>query len=211
MGQPGDGGLQFAPDGHSVLFLSGREGGQQIWLADFDPATGAASNAKKLTAIATEADNAKWSPDGHSVVFTSGVYPDCPAITTADFDTGNKCNADRDAALAASKVKAQIFTHLLYRHWDHFTGDKRSHLFLVSVETGAMRDLNPGDTHDVPPFSLEGLGCGCDFAPDSKGAGVHREYRSCSGHQHQRQHLHARSDRSGGEAGEGEHVGGRQL
>ena len=75
---------------------------------------------------------------------------------------------DRDAALAASKVKAQIFTHLLYRHWDHFTGDKRSHLFLVSVESGAMRDLNPGDTHDVPPFSLEGPGCGCDFSPDSK-------------------------------------------
>ena len=31
-----------------------------------------------------------------------------------------------------------------------------------------MRDLNPGDTHDVPPFSLEGGGCGCDFSPDSK-------------------------------------------
>jgi dipeptidyl aminopeptidase/acylaminoacyl peptidase len=168
VGQPGDGGLQFAPNGHSVLFLSGREGGQQIWLADFDPATGAATNAKKLTAIFTEADNAKWSPDGHSVVFTSGVYPDCPPITTADFDSGNKCNTDRDAALAASKVKAQIFTHLLYRRWDRFTGDKRSHLFLVSVETGAMRDLNPGDTHDVPPFSLEGGGCGCDFSPDAK-------------------------------------------
>ncbi len=168
VGQPGDGGLQFAPNGHSVLFLSGREGGQQIWLADFDPATGAATNAKKLTAIFTEADNAKWSPDGHSVVFTSGVYPDCPPITTADFDTGNKCNTDRDAALATSKVKAQIFTRLLYRHWDRFTGDKRSHLFLVSVESGAMRDLSPDDTHDVPPFSLEGGGCGCDFSPDSK-------------------------------------------
>jgi dipeptidyl aminopeptidase/acylaminoacyl peptidase len=166
--RPGDGGLQFAPNGHSVLFLSGREGGQQIWLADFDPATGAATNAKKLTAIFTEADNAKWSPDSKSIVFTSEIYPDCPAITTADFDSGNKCNTDRDAALAASKVKAQIFTHLLYRHWDRYTGDKRSHLFLVSVVTGAMRDLNPGDTHDVPPFSLEGGGCGCDFAPDSK-------------------------------------------
>ncbi|MGA9062253.1 MAG: S9 family peptidase, partial [Terracidiphilus sp.] len=55
-----------------------------------------------------------------------------------------------------------------YRHWDHYTGDKRSHLFLVLVDGGGMRDLNPGDTHDVPPFSLEGGGCGCDFSPDSK-------------------------------------------
>jgi dipeptidyl aminopeptidase/acylaminoacyl peptidase len=168
VGQPGDSGLQFAPDGHSVLFLSGRENGQQVWVADFDPATGAASNAKKLTAIATEADNAKWSPDSKSIVFTSAVYPNCPAITMADFDTGNKCNAGRDAVLAASKVKAQIWTQLLYRHWDHYTGDKRSHLFLVSVDGGGMRDLNPNDAHDVPPFSLEGPSCGCDFAPDSK-------------------------------------------
>jgi len=65
-------------------------------------------------------------------VFVSDVYPDCPAITPADGGAGDKCNADRDAALAGSKVKAQIFTHLLYRHWDHYTGDKRSHLFLVS-------------------------------------------------------------------------------
>jgi dipeptidyl aminopeptidase/acylaminoacyl peptidase len=166
--QPGDSGVQFAPDGKRILFLSGRENGQQIWLADFDPATGATSNAKKLTAIATEADNAKWSPDSKSIVFTSAVYPDCPAIARADFDTGNKCNAGRDAVLAASKVKAQIWTHLLYRHWDHYTGDKRSHLFLVSVDGGGMRDLNPSDTHDVPPFSLEGSSCGCDFAPDSK-------------------------------------------
>jgi dipeptidyl aminopeptidase/acylaminoacyl peptidase len=165
VGQSGDGGPQFAFDGHSLLFLSGREGGQQIWLADFDTATGVASNAKKLTALATEADNALWSPDGKSIVFTSAVYPDCAAITAADFATGNKCNADRDAA--ASKVKAQVFTHLLYRHWNHYTGDKRSHLFLVSVENGAMRDLTPNDPHDVPPFSLGGGG-GFAFAPDSK-------------------------------------------
>ncbi len=168
VGQPGDADPQFAPDGNRILFLSSREGGQQVWTADFDPATGATTNAKKLTAIATEADNAKWSPDGKSIVFTSFVYPDCPAITTADFATGNACNADRDKALADSKVKAQIFTHLLYRHWNHYTGDKRSHLFLVSVDNGAMRDLNAGVTHDVPPFSLEGSGCGCDISPDSK-------------------------------------------
>jgi dipeptidyl aminopeptidase/acylaminoacyl peptidase len=169
VGQPGDGGIDFAPDGKRILFLSGREGGQQVWLADFDTATGVASNARKLTAIATDADGAKWSPDGKSIVFASAVYPDCAAITAADFDTGNKCNADRDAALAASKVKAQIFTHLLYRHWNHFTGDKRSHLFLLSVNDGKMRDLTPNDPHDVPPdYPTESLGCGCAFSPDGK-------------------------------------------
>jgi len=179
--QPGDSGVQFAPDGKHILFLSSRAGSEQVWLADFDGATGATSNAKKLTNIATEAGDAIWSPDGNSILFDSAVYPDCPAITTADAATGDtgvptdrsssvgwKCNADRDAAAAASKVKAQIFTHLLYRHWDHFTGAKRTHLFLVTVATGTLRDLTPNDPRDVPPFSLEGGGCGCAFAPDSK-------------------------------------------
>ena len=166
--QPGDSGVQFSADGKSILFLSSRTGSQQIWRADFDPATGAASNAKQLTHITTEADNTIWSPDSQSIVFTSAVYPDCPAISTADFATGNSCNAARDKSAADNPVKAQIWTHLLYRHWDHFTGNKRSHLFLVSVADGTMRDLTPGNPHDVPPFSLEGGGCGCAFAPDSK-------------------------------------------
>ncbi len=113
-----------------------------------------------------DADNAIWSPDSRSIVFTAEVYPDCPAITPEHPDAA-KCTIDRDAAQAANPVKAQIFTHLLYRHWNHFTGDKRSHLFLLDVATGAVRDLTPNDPHDVPPFSLEG-GCGCAISPDSK-------------------------------------------
>jgi len=164
--KPGDSGPQFAPDGKSILFLSGRNGLQQVWLAEFDPATGATTNPRRLTSISTEAADALWSPDGKSIVFTSAVYPDCPAITAAD-STGDTCNANRDIAQTASKVKALVFTHLLYRHWNHYTGAKRNHLFLVSVETGAVRDLTPNDPHDVPPFSLGGSG-GFAFAPDSK-------------------------------------------
>jgi dipeptidyl aminopeptidase/acylaminoacyl peptidase len=162
--KPGDSGLQFSPDGRSVLFLSG----QQIWLADFDSTTGKTSNARKLTSIAAGADSAKWAPDSKSIAFLSSVYPDCPAVTPADGESGNRCNADRDAALAASKVKAQIFTRLLYRHWNHYTGDKRSHIFLVSVDDGRLRDLTPNDPRDVPPFSLEDSSCGCAFSPDAK-------------------------------------------
>jgi len=165
--QAGDGGPQFSADGKRILWLSSRDGSQQVWTAAFDPETGATSDAKKLTNIATEADNAQWSHDGSFVVFTSAVYPDCPAITMENFESGNTCNAERDKKTAESKVKAQIFTHLLYRHWNHFTGDKRSHLFMVQVDSGKMRDLNPGDVHDVPPFSLEGGG-GFSISPDSK-------------------------------------------
>ena len=135
------------------------------------------------TFFATGADNAKWSPDSKSIVFTSAVYPDCPAIGPDTFTAGNQCNADRDDALAASKVKAQIFTHLLYRHWNHYTGDKRSHLFLFAVDSGAIRDLTPNDPHDVPPFSLEGGGCGCDFSPDSKELAFTENLDPDAGHQ----------------------------
>ncbi len=168
--QPGDAGVQFAPGGKRILFLSGRSGSVQIWLADFDPATGATSNARQLTSIPTSAENARWSPDGKSIAFTSHVYPDCPAITATDSATGAKCNADRTAAVAANPVKARIFTHLLYRHWDHFTDAKVSHLFLIDVVTGAMRDLTPNDPHNVPPDypSQDQNGGGFAFAPDSK-------------------------------------------
>ena len=168
VGEPGDSDPEFSSDSKRILWISGREGGQQVWVADFDSSSGAASNAKKLTAISTGADSPKWLPDGRSVVFLSAVYPDCPAIRPADGEAGNKCNADRDKALTDSKVEAQIWTQLLYRHWNHYTGDKRFHLFQVLVDGGGMRDLNPGDPHDVPPFSLEDSSCGCNFSPDSK-------------------------------------------
>ena len=167
--KPGDSGLEFAPGGERILFLSSRTGAAQIWLADFDPATGLATHERKLTNLDFGLDNAKWSSDGRSIIFTAAVYPDCPAIVPNDAGTGAECTYQRDAALAASKVKARVFTHLFYRHWDHYTGDKRTHLFLVSVENGDVRDLTPNDPHSVPPeYPTENLGCGCAFAPDSK-------------------------------------------
>jgi dipeptidyl aminopeptidase/acylaminoacyl peptidase len=148
---------RFSPDGKRILFESARDEGQQIWLAPFDTATGTIGKAHRLTSISTEADGAIWSPDGQNILFVSSVYPDCK---------DDACNKQRDEERAQSKVKAQVFTHLLYRHWNAFTGDKRSHLFLVSANGGTPRDLTPGDEHDVPPFSL-GAPDGYAFSPDS--------------------------------------------
>ena len=149
---------RFSPDGKQILFESPREDGQQIWLADFDSGEGKIGKPHRLTSLSTEADGAIWSPDSKQILFVSSVYPFC---------NDDSCNKDHDDEKAQSKVKAQIFTHLLYRHWTAFTGDKRSHLFLVSVDGGTPRDLTPADEHDVPPFSLGGPD-GYAFSPDSK-------------------------------------------
>ncbi|HEV3410331.1 MAG TPA: S9 family peptidase, partial [Chthoniobacterales bacterium] len=66
------------------------------------------------------------------------------------------CNRQRDERIKESKVKAKIFTRLLYRHWSSFTEFKRSHLFVQNADGATpARDLTPGD-HDVPPFNLGG-------------------------------------------------------
>ncbi|HEU4983893.1 MAG TPA: S9 family peptidase [Acidobacteriaceae bacterium] len=149
---------RFSPDGKRILFESTREGVQQIWLADFNTANGTIGDPHPLTSISTGADGAMWSPDSRNILLVSKVYPDC---------RDDACNQQRDKEREQSKVKARIFTHLLYRHWNHFTGDKRSHLFLVSADGGTPRDLTPGEEHDVPPFQLEGPDQ-YGFSPDGK-------------------------------------------
>src|SRR5579859_4800962 len=138
---------RWSPDGKQFLFTSGRDGSSQIWLANFDSASGAVSGEpRKITSISTEADGALWSPDGKNILFTSEVYPDCP---------DDACNKSRDAEHAASKVRAMIFTRLFFRHWSSYTHFKRTHLFVVPAAGGTAKDITPGD-HDVPPFSLGG-------------------------------------------------------
>lgn len=158
----GDNRGRFSPDGKHILFQSARDDEQQIYIATFHSDTGTIGSPHKLTNLSTEADGAMWSPDSKQILFTSAVYPDCPADSKQD-----ACDSRRDQQKSISKVKAQIFTHLLYRHWNAFTGEKRSHLFLVNVDDGHIRDLTPGDTHDVPPFSMGGPDAYA-FSPDGK-------------------------------------------
>jgi dipeptidyl aminopeptidase/acylaminoacyl peptidase len=143
----GESGGHWSPDGKSYLYVSAAEGGSQVWIAGFDPASGVPNGApKKITTISTEADGAIWSPDGKNIVFASEVFPGC---------MDDNCNKFSDEERAKSKVKATVFEHLLFRHWNHYSAGKRSHLFVVPAEGGVAKDLTPGD-HDVPPFSLGG-------------------------------------------------------
>ncbi|MGC1371738.1 MAG: hypothetical protein WA824_06330, partial [Candidatus Sulfotelmatobacter sp.] len=166
---------RWAPDGKRFAFISTKDGGSQVWIAEFDPAAGAVITTHNLTSIVTEAGGELWSPDGKNILFTSDVYPECDGSAQAETD----CNARKVKAVEQSKVKAQIFTHLLYRHWNAYREGKRSHIFVIRVpkdssaagseEESIMedypRDLTHGD-YEAPVFSLGGQD---DYAFSSDG------------------------------------------
>jgi dipeptidyl aminopeptidase/acylaminoacyl peptidase len=153
---------RFSPDGRRLIWMSKATDPTQIWMSNLTPESGGLDGTPhQVTNISTGADGAIWSPDGKNIVFVSSVYPDCNSPSLGYGAPGDDaCNKQRDEELEKSKVKAKIFTKLLYRHWTSYTEFKRSHLFVVSAEAdssqpNSARDLTPGD-HDVPPFNLGG-------------------------------------------------------
>jgi dipeptidyl aminopeptidase/acylaminoacyl peptidase len=159
---------RWAPDGKRFAFVSTKEGGSQIWIADFDGTSGKVTGVNKLTSIATEADGEHWSPDGKNILFRSDVYPECDdaASREAEANAEGVCNARKLKEVESSKVKAIIFERLLYRHWNAYKQGRRSHLFIVQVGAGAPHDITPGD-YDTPPFSLGGQD-NYTFSPDGQ-------------------------------------------
>ena len=165
---------RWAPDGKRFAFLSMKEGGSQVWIADFDDAAGKVERVFKFTSIATEASGELWSPDGKNILFTSDVYPECDGQSDEI-----ACDAKKLDEANKSKVKAQIFTHLLYRHWNAYKEGKRTHIFVDSIfeippagrsmgdhPASIPRDLTPGD-YDAPVFSLGGQD-NYAFSPDGQ-------------------------------------------
>jgi dipeptidyl aminopeptidase/acylaminoacyl peptidase len=146
---------RWSPDSKSMAFISDRGGSAQIWLMDAD-----GSHPRQVTNLATEAGGVLFSPDGKNLVFTSDVFPECGA--------DDACNQKELDYEKNGKVKARIYTSLLYRHWNRWEGQRRSHLLVVPVSGGAAKDLTPG-ARDVPPFSLGGSD---DYAISPNGAEV---------------------------------------
>jgi dipeptidyl aminopeptidase/acylaminoacyl peptidase len=142
----------FSPDDKSIAFISDREGEPNLFIISTS-----GGEARALTKISTGVTGPLWSPDGKWIAFASDVYPECGA--------DDACNKKIEDRWGKGPLHAHMAESLLYRHWTEWKDGKRSHIFLVEVSTGAVRDLTPGN-FDAPPFQLGGP-LKYDFSPDS--------------------------------------------
>lgn len=152
---------RWSPDGRWIAYVAGG----QLWIRDLEGRT-----RRQLTRLNGGATGPVWSPAGDGIVFTSTVWPECTAPTMpTGFD--DACNARRDSVQAASKVQAYTADRLLYRHWTTVDRGTRQHLLHVALDArgnaGAVRDLVPGATYDVPPPPFGGSE-GYAVAPDGR-------------------------------------------
>lgn len=103
------------------------------------------NKTNQITDLYSGVSGAEFSVDESKLIFTSSVYSECE---TQD------CNKEKDKAREKSKVKAEIFTELMYRHWNDWRGPKFSHLFLYNFEDSLYTDLITDERYDVPPLAL---------------------------------------------------------
>ena len=155
---------RWSPDGKWIAFESTRDGDSQLYLLPTD-----GGEPRKLTTISTGASQAMWSPDGKALAFVSAVFAE---FSDKPFKESDKLNKEKSDAREKSKVKARLFDHLLYRHWDSWVEDKRQHLFVVPVAAdgtaGEPRDVTPGENDAVPTSSTFSAGDDFAWSPDGR-------------------------------------------
>jgi len=129
----------------SPQFLKNRDGisylsGGQLYLTDLNK-----KNETKIPEFYSGIGGYEYSIDGSNILFSSNVYAECKT---------QECNKQKDSQRENSKVKAEIFTELMYRHWNDWRGPKISHLFTYNFETQSYTDLTLSSKYDSPPLAL---------------------------------------------------------
>jgi len=136
---------RWSPDGRTLAFLSSRKEGEsaQVYVIDAD-----GGEARRLTDLKGEISNLTWSPDGKSILM--------------EFKQEDQEAIDREADEQKKKlgVVSRHYRRLIYR-WDGYGwfGHERTHLWLVDVATGEMKQLTCGNVCDE---------IGASWSPDGK-------------------------------------------
>ena len=126
---------RWSPCGTWVAFISNRSGTNQVWLM---PAGG--GEARQLTDFKRPLAGIVWSPDGKHLLATAKIGP------------------DDDLPKDAERSDVKVITRLHYKmNGEGFHGDRRSHIFLITVASGEVKQLTDGDyDQSAPSWSSDG-------------------------------------------------------
>jgi dipeptidyl aminopeptidase/acylaminoacyl peptidase len=137
-GEKRDGSPRWSPDGRWLAFVSNRGDEKAQGQLYVIPAEG--GEARRLTELAESVSDVAWSPDSTRLAFTSRVR-----------DEAYEEEDDK-------KRRPRRFTRLVQKldsvGW---TGDRRTHVFVVGIEDGEPRQITEGDNENgAPAWSPDG-------------------------------------------------------
>ncbi len=137
--------VKWSPDGKRIAYIAkGEPSGQQIFVRWMD-AEGAATQVSHLTEAPSSLE---WAPDGKSIAFSMTV------------PSNDSWHIAMPAAPKGAKwtEPPKVVTRLNFRS-DRigYTDDGYRHIFLISADGGAPRQITNGDwNHSAPAFSPDG-------------------------------------------------------
>jgi len=123
----------WRPDGKKIGFLTAQSGSMQVWEMNPD-----GSEKVQITYITDGVNGFSYSPDMKHIAYikdvkidktTQDIYPDLP------------------------KANAMIINDLMYRHWNDWTDQSYSHIFITSypnVNQNTDVDIMPNERWDSP-------------------------------------------------------------
>ncbi|MEX0895013.1 MAG: S9 family peptidase [Balneolaceae bacterium] len=135
---------RWSPDGERLAYVSGEEGSSQIFVRWMENGTSAS-----ITNLTKSPGNLSWSPDGKWIAFSMSVPAEKPSL-------GNYPAPPDGAEWAPEPV---IIDSDQYRSDGQagFVGPAYTHLFIVSSEGGAPRQITRGNyNHGAPRWTPDG-------------------------------------------------------
>lgn len=133
-------GPTWHPLGKRIYFLSSKSGSSQLWSMDPD-----GKNKVQVSSEDNDVTNFGFTLDGNKLWFTKDVQ---------SYSALGGINKGLD------KTTARIYDDLMYRHWDHWEDNLRSHVFVVDFDNKKNKfakvpyDIMSGEPYDSPlmPF-----------------------------------------------------------